>query len=277
VRPASGVSEEGSAESRHDSRHREGPSEGASRGISPPRPDSRHPFSPPSDNPWADRRAAIKAHLDRARDFERRIAQGQVENAAEIARREGLTRARVCQLMRLLKLAPAIQEDIDDVDGDGPMLKETVLRKLAGVKPEAAQVARYRKLLAEEQAPAPRKGRAARPETRVRRRGLQHLFAQARRYAEMLEKHEAFTYAEIGRLEGVSGGRVAQLVLLLHLDPRIIAQVDVPPERLPPGVTEQAMRRIAWMKDGEEQLRAFGELLEEGRRRGRTRRGSINR
>ncbi len=79
--------------------------------------------------------------------------------------------------MRLLKLAPAIQADIDDVEGDGPMLKETVLRKLAGVQPSAKQVGRYRELLAEEQAPPAAKERASRPQRRVRRRGLQHLFA----------------------------------------------------------------------------------------------------
>ncbi len=77
----------------------------------------------------------------------------------------------------------------------------------------------------------------------------------------MLENRETSSYAEIGRLEGVSGGRVGQLVLLLHLHPRILARVDVAPADLPRGVTERALRRIAWMKEGDEQLAAFAELV----------------
>ena len=253
----------GSGGARQGTRQAGAPSGSASAAISPRADESRQPCSPPEGNPWGDRRAAIKGHIDRARDFQRRIDEGEVDNAAEVARREGLTRARVCQLLRLLKLAPAIQADIDDVAADSPMLKETVLRKLAGVSPASAQVARYQELLADERAPEAPKARATRPQRRVRRRGLQHLFAAARRYAAMLESGEASSYAEIGRLEGVSGGRVGQLVLLLHLHPRILARVDVAPEDLPRGVTERALRRLAWMKEGEEQLRAFAEVVGE--------------
>ncbi len=40
------------------------------------------------------------------------LESGQVANQAEIARREGITRARVTQVMGLLRLAPEIQEHI---------------------------------------------------------------------------------------------------------------------------------------------------------------------
>ena len=86
------------------------------------------------DDPWASRRAALRGHLARARDFARRIETGRVENAADLAGREGLTRARVSQLLRLLKLSPVILADIEDVEGTGPVPTEAELRKLAGTK-----------------------------------------------------------------------------------------------------------------------------------------------
>ena len=48
--------------------------------------------------------------LRTAQEWRRQLDAGEVENQAAIARREGLTRARVTQVMGLLRLAPEIQE-----------------------------------------------------------------------------------------------------------------------------------------------------------------------
>jgi transcriptional regulator with XRE-family HTH domain len=182
-----------------------------------------------------------------------------VKNAAEIAKREGLTRARVCQLMRLLRLAPSVLADLEDVEGTGSVPSEARLRKLAGLKTPERQVAEYERLCAvEAEARKVRGGRKAK--ARPPRRGLQHLFERARRYHAMLESGEARSLGEIGRAEGVSGVRIGQIVGLLHLAPEIIAAVDVPAKELPVGVSERKLRGVARLRDRGEQLRAWSEL-----------------
>jgi hypothetical protein len=48
--------------------------------------------------------------LRTAQEWRRQLDAGDVTNQAEIARREGITRARVTQVMSLLRLVPEIQE-----------------------------------------------------------------------------------------------------------------------------------------------------------------------
>jgi hypothetical protein len=50
--------------------------------------------------------------LHKANEWQREIDAGKVRNRAEIARREGITRARVTQVMALLHLAPETRKDI---------------------------------------------------------------------------------------------------------------------------------------------------------------------
>ena len=50
--------------------------------------------------------------LRKAHEWQGLIESGEVRNQAEIARREGITRARVTQIMGLLRLAPEIQKYI---------------------------------------------------------------------------------------------------------------------------------------------------------------------
>jgi hypothetical protein len=251
-------------ESRHESRHAKRPSSGASAGIAPHEPESRHGIAPPPTSPWAERRASIKAHLERARDFARRLAEGEVESAAELARDEGLTRARVSQLMRLLRLAPAIQAEIDDVASERPMLKEKVLRKLPSLPSPEAQVERFAELVAEVEVQGSGGG-GGRAEREVRRRGFQHLFDQGRRCAALLDEGEVESYAEVGEPEGVTADRVGQLLLLLHLAPGIIDLVDVPAQEVPSAVTELQLRRIARLRDPSDQWRAFHAALDKHR------------
>jgi len=182
-----------------------------------------------------------------------------VDNAADLAAREGLTRARVSQLLRLLKLAPAILADLEDVEGTGPVPTEAALRKLAGTKTAERQVYEYRRLCGAEAAGRP-------PQAPVRRarppqRGLQHLFERARRYHALLEAGEHRSLNALGRAEGVTGNRVAQVLRLLQLDPEIIAQVDVAPGELPEGITEKKLRRVAGLRSREAQLAAWAVLV----------------
>jgi len=56
--------------------------------------------------------------LAQAREFQRRIDAGEVKNAAELARTLHLTRARVSQILSLLRLAPEVLDYIDNLKGD---------------------------------------------------------------------------------------------------------------------------------------------------------------
>ncbi len=50
--------------------------------------------------------------LKKAIEWRRQLDAGEVRNQAEIARREGITRARVTQVTGMLRLAPEIQQRI---------------------------------------------------------------------------------------------------------------------------------------------------------------------
>ena len=240
---------------RQESRHAGSPATTGDCGIAPRSAESRHAESrhaqvgldagdedDTDEDPWATRRRALLGHLRRARGFRERIDQGLVANAAAVAAEEGLTRARVCQLLKLLDLAPEVLADLEDEDGAGPVPSEHRLRQLAGVLPVEDQVERYRALVEAEVAS---QQRGSKPTPPLPRRGFQHLFRRARRYYAMLESGEASSMEAIARAEGISSTRVRQVLLLLQLPPEVVEKVDVPGGELPDGVSEKTLRSIA--------------------------------
>jgi len=50
--------------------------------------------------------------LNKAMEWQRQLDAGEIQNKTEIARREGITRARVNQVMSLLRLAPEFRKQI---------------------------------------------------------------------------------------------------------------------------------------------------------------------
>ena len=84
-----------------------------------------------------------------AREWRRLIDTGKVKNAAELAGRHGVTRARVSQIMSLLRLAPEILAYIDRLDGNegGLHLTERRLRDIAVLDDQDAQRARFWELV----------------------------------------------------------------------------------------------------------------------------------
>jgi len=184
-----------------------------------------------------------------------------VKNAAEIATREELTRARVSQLFRLLKLAPKVLADLEDEEGVGPVPREVELRKLAGVKSPERQWAQYQRLCGAEAAGrAPRRGATR---GRPQQKGLQHLFTRARRYHAAMEAGQFESLEALGRAEGVTGARIRQILLLLQLEPEIIAAVDVPAAELPKGVTDRRLRAVAKLRGRKAQMIAWAALHDE--------------
>ena len=85
------------------------------------------------------------------------IAAGEVKNAAELARRYGVTRARVSQLLGLLRLAPEILSYIDGLSGTEGALHLTArgLRDIAILDNRDVQRARFRDLVGRPSATSP--------------------------------------------------------------------------------------------------------------------------
>lgn len=120
-------------------------------------------------------RPRIIEALTRARDWQRMIDAGEVKNAAQIARDHNVTRARVSQVMTLLRLAPEIVEYIDDLDGsEGCLhLTERKVRAIALLEDHAAQRAAFGKLVGVTIPPrAPTSPRVAPRAARSRQAGL---------------------------------------------------------------------------------------------------------
>lgn len=90
-----------------------------------------------------------------------------------------------------------------------------------------------------------------------RGKGVQHLFARARRYRQKLDSGQAKSLRQLGRQEGITGARVCQILNLLDLAPEIVEQVDVPLEQLPSGINVTRLREIAAAPEHAEQLRRF--------------------
>ena len=100
-------------------------------------------------------RPRVLETLALARGWQEMIAGGEVKNAAQIAQDLGVTRARVSQVMALLRLAPAILDHIDDMDGDEGCLHltERKLRRIALTEDQAEQVALFEELVGMKLAP----------------------------------------------------------------------------------------------------------------------------
>lgn len=227
---------------------------------------------------WSPRLQAIRNRLAQARGWKRWLAEDPERRPVDIARHEGLSRARVSQMMRLLDLAPEVVWDLERPDRAGPVPSEKQLREVAMLADPFEQVRQYRAMLANAPAeqPVAEEPEAAAPAVQVLNvaplevdappvapvhvRGFQHLFERARRYHEMMDGESVRSVVEVARLEGVSPSRVSQLLYLLQLAPPIVAVLDVP-EALCPPVTHKEILGIARMKSKSQQIKAFWGLV----------------
>ena len=78
---------------------------------------------------------SVVARLAQAEHFERLLLTGAVQHKAELARRHGLARSRVTQLMSLLKLHPRLLERVRTLEPGTPerLVTERKLRPLASL------------------------------------------------------------------------------------------------------------------------------------------------
>jgi hypothetical protein len=86
--------------------------------------------------------------LRTAQEWRRQLDAGEVENQAAIARREGITRARVTQIMALTRLAPEIQDHVLSLPAMAyrSVFTERALRPIAQLGSQADQKAQFHEL-----------------------------------------------------------------------------------------------------------------------------------
>ena len=86
--------------------------------------------------------------LQMATEWQRQLDAGEVKTQAAIARREGIARARVTQIMALLRLAPEIQEHVLNMPDavNRPAISERALRPIVRFEAFSDQRAQFRKL-----------------------------------------------------------------------------------------------------------------------------------
>ena len=192
--------------------------------------------------------AAWRAWLESAPD----------RSQADLARREGVSRARVCQVLRLTELAPEIVADLD-LPG-GPVPSERALFALASLREPGAQVKEFQVMVLAALGEKPQGSVGASiPKPRIRG-DVRHLLARARRYQALLDSGACRSLSAIAEREEITPTRVGQVLLLLHLHPDIVALLDQPSGRAP-VVRYHDLLKVARVRDQRRQLKAFYELI----------------
>jgi len=85
--------------------------------------------------------------LRKAIEWQTLVESGKIASQAEVARREGYTRARVTQVMGLLRLAPEIQQEILAMPNlaKHPPISERMLRPIKNITDQRDQIIEFQK------------------------------------------------------------------------------------------------------------------------------------
>ena len=82
--------------------------------------------------------------FERARRFRRMLDFGRVKSLRDLGCREGITGARVCQILNLLELSPEIIERVDvPCEELPPGINATRLREIAAARDAPEQLRRF--------------------------------------------------------------------------------------------------------------------------------------
>jgi hypothetical protein len=91
---------------------------------------------------------------------------------------------------------------------------------------------------------------------------IKELLLQARKWQYLLDTGQVASQAVIAHLEGITRGRVSQIVSLLQLSPKIQRQIlEMPKSVRRPHITERAIRHITMMENSQKQVDAFQQLV----------------
>ena len=99
--------------------------------------------------PKAPKVPRVKELLLQAQEWQKLLASGDVRNQADIAQREGITRARVTQIMHLLNLAPEIQDHILNMPKSSkrPAITDRSLRPITQIDDHKEQLEAFQGLI----------------------------------------------------------------------------------------------------------------------------------
>jgi hypothetical protein len=90
------------------------------------RPNAPPRNAPPGNAPGSPQIARLSRLMALAIRFDTLIRDGSVPNQATLARLGGVTRARLTQIMQLVRLAPDIQEELLWLPGGSRMAERTI-------------------------------------------------------------------------------------------------------------------------------------------------------
>jgi hypothetical protein len=93
----------------------------------------------------------VELLLRKAIEWQALLASGEALNQADIAHREGITRARVTQVMCLLRLAPEIQQHVLALPDmvRHPAITQRALRPIVQLENASDQKARFQELVSQ--------------------------------------------------------------------------------------------------------------------------------
>jgi len=199
-----------------------------------------HGYEPRPSARWGTARRRINDLVQRARRFAKRLRDEPGLTQGDVGEREGVSGPRVNQVLSMLRLHEAILADVTDPERDTPVPLLDELFVIGRIEDPREQVTRYHAVCGSLEG---RRGgeRAA----AGRQHGFQHLFAQARAYQAALDAGEFRSLTALAKSEGVTHHWVAQVLDLLTLAADLQVALDVPPERLPTGLTQKEVRRLA--------------------------------
>ena len=101
-----------------------------------------------SGRPSRKRGKGVQHLFERARRFRQMLDSGQVKSLRDLGQQEGISGARVCQILNVLDLAPEIIEQVDvPVEMLPPGVDVTRLRKIAAAQDHVEQLQRFREVL----------------------------------------------------------------------------------------------------------------------------------
>ena len=109
--------------------------------VPPGRGDPKPPLEPKTPR--------VVELLRKANEWKALLESGTIASQADIARREGVTRARVTQIMGLLRLAPEIQGKILALPDDfhSSNVTERILRPIGAIADQRNQVREFHRIL----------------------------------------------------------------------------------------------------------------------------------
>jgi hypothetical protein len=100
-----------------------------------------------SNIPTKARKPAVNIFL-KAKHYQKLIKQGVVKNKSELAKKEGVSRARITQILNLLKLAPEIQIYFANLieQDQQRFFTERRLRQIVRIKAHKTQMKKFQEL-----------------------------------------------------------------------------------------------------------------------------------